>query len=55
VREAIRVLLNTISVLLFGREDARVAAQLRASLNSQGMPTGAYDLLLARCGAASRS
>jgi predicted nucleic acid-binding protein len=36
VREAMRMLLNTISVLAFEREDARVAAQLRASLNSQG-------------------
>jgi tRNA(fMet)-specific endonuclease VapC len=45
VREAMRTLLNTISVLPFEREDARVAAQLRASLK----PIGAYDLLLAAC------
>jgi tRNA(fMet)-specific endonuclease VapC len=49
VREAMRTLLNAISVLPFEREDARVAAQLRASLNSQGTPIGAYDLLLAAC------
>jgi tRNA(fMet)-specific endonuclease VapC len=49
VREAMRMLVNTISVLSFEREDARVAAQLRASLNSQGTPIGAYDLLLAAC------
>jgi len=49
VREAMRLLLNTISVLPFEREDARVAAQLRANLNSQGTPIGAYDLLLAAC------
>jgi tRNA(fMet)-specific endonuclease VapC len=49
VREAMRMLLNTISILPFEREDARVAAQLRASLNSQGTPIGAYDLLLAAC------
>src|SRR5260370_42165012 len=49
VREAMRMLLNTIAVLPFEREDARVAAQLRASLNSQGTPIGAYDLLLAAC------
>lgn len=47
VREVMRMLLNTISVLPFEREDARVSAQLRASLNSQGTPIGAYDLLLA--------
>lgn len=49
VREAMRVLLATVSVLPFEREDARVAAQLRASLNGQGAPIGAYDLLLAAC------
>jgi tRNA(fMet)-specific endonuclease VapC len=49
IREAMRTLLNTISVLPFERADARVAAQLRASLNSQGTPIGAYDLLLAAC------
>lgn len=49
VREAIRTLLSAISVLPFEREDARVAAQLRASLNTQGTPIGAYDLLLAAC------
>ncbi len=47
VREAMRMLLNTISVLPFEREDARVAAQLRANLNSLSTPIGAYDLLLA--------
>lgn len=49
VREAMRTLLSTISVLPFEREDARVAAQLRAGLSSQGTPMGAYDLLLAAC------
>ena len=49
VREVMRTLLNTISVLPFEREDARVTAQLRAALNSQGTPIGAYDLLLASC------
>ena len=49
VREAMRVLLATISVLPFEREDARVAAQLRANLIGQATPIGAYDLLLAAC------
>ena len=44
-----RTLLNTISVLPYEQEDARVAAQLRANLNTQGTPVGAYDLLLAAC------
>jgi tRNA(fMet)-specific endonuclease VapC len=47
VRDAMRTLLNAVTVLPFEREDARVAAQLRASLNAQGTPIGAYDLLLA--------
>ncbi|MGD9880192.1 MAG: PIN domain-containing protein [Reyranella sp.] len=34
VREAMRALLGAVSVLPFEREDARVAAQLRASLNT---------------------
>lgn len=47
VRAVMHTLLNTISVLPFEREDARVAAQLRASLKSRAAPVGAYDLLLA--------
>jgi tRNA(fMet)-specific endonuclease VapC len=49
LREVMRRLLDTIPVLAFEREDARAAAQLRSSLNSQGTPIGAYDLLLAAC------
>ena len=49
IHGAMRMLLNTISVLPFEREDARVAAQLRANLHSRGTPIGAYDLLLASC------
>jgi len=49
VREAMRVLLASLSVLPFEREDARVAAQLRANLTIQRTPIGAYDLLLAAC------
>jgi tRNA(fMet)-specific endonuclease VapC len=52
VREVMRMPLNTISVLPFEREDARIAAQLRAALNSQGTPIGAYDLRLVPCGEA---
>ena len=32
----------------FEREDARVAARLRASLNSHGTPIGAYAVLLSQ-------
>lgn len=47
LRQAMRLLLNTIAVLPFEREDARTAAQLRAVLHRQGTQIGAYDLLLA--------
>jgi tRNA(fMet)-specific endonuclease VapC len=49
VRAIMRTLLNAVSVLPFEREDARVAAHLRASLNSQGTPIGAHDLQFAAC------
>ncbi len=49
VRETMRMLLSTIAVVPFEREDALVAAQLRANLNGEGTPIGAYDLLLAAC------
>ncbi len=42
-----RMLLNMIAVLPVEREDARVAAQLRASLNRQSTTIGACDLLIA--------
>ncbi len=32
-----------------GEHAVAAAAQLRASLNSQGTPIGAYDLLIAAC------
>ena len=47
LRQAMRLLLDTIAILPFEREDARTAAQLRAVFNRQGTPIGAYDLLLA--------
>jgi tRNA(fMet)-specific endonuclease VapC len=49
VREVMRMLLTTISVLPFEREDARVGGQLRASLDAQGTPIGHYDVLIAAC------
>jgi len=49
LRETMRLLLDTITVLPFEREDARAAAQLRAVLHRPGTPIGAYDLLLAAC------
>ena len=36
-----------VQELSFGREDARVAAELRAALVAQGRPIGPYDTLIA--------
>ena len=49
LRDTMRLLLATVAVLPFEREDARVGAQQRAWLHDQGTPIGAYDLLLAAC------
>jgi tRNA(fMet)-specific endonuclease VapC len=46
--ERLRVFLSAdISVLSFDQEDARVAGDLRVSLESAGTPIGPYDLLIA--------
>ena len=53
VREAMRMLLNTISVLPFEREDARGGAIARKPEQPGVTPIGAYDLVcwfaLVRC------
>ena len=36
-----------LAVLLFDREDARVAGQIRAQLHASGTPIGPYDVLIA--------
>ena len=47
VAGAMRALLDAVTVLPFTREDARIAARLRATLATQGQPIGAYDVLIA--------
>lgn len=42
-----RALLEAITVLPYGLEDARATASLRASLEKRGRPVGAYDALIA--------
>jgi len=42
-----RALLQAITVLPYGLEDARATASLRASLEKRGRPVGAYDALIA--------
>lgn len=44
--------LSSIAILPFGDADARAAGTLRASLQKQGQPIGAYDVLIAGCGLA---
>jgi tRNA(fMet)-specific endonuclease VapC len=36
-----------LDVLAFGEEDARMAGEIRATLEAAGTPIGAYDLLIA--------
>ena len=46
--ERLRVFLNgPVDVARFGEEDAAIAGNLRAPLESAGRPVGPYDLLIA--------
>ena len=45
----LKPLLAAIDILDFSRDDALTAASLRAALQKQGTPIGAYDVLLAGC------
>jgi tRNA(fMet)-specific endonuclease VapC len=42
-------LLQAITILPYGIEDARATAALRATLQKKGRPIGAYDVLIAGC------
>lgn len=44
--------LSTVATLSFDEADAQAAAGIRATLQKQGTPIGAYDLLIAGCGLA---
>lgn len=44
--------LGTITTLLLTEADAQAAAGIRAALQRQGQPIGAYDVLIAGCGLA---
>ena len=41
--------LGNTNILAFEPEDARIAADIRATLRKQGTPIGSYDVLLAGC------
>ena len=42
-----RALLDAITILPYGLEEARASASLRASLQRRGRPVGPYDVLIA--------
>lgn len=44
--------LSSITILPFEDADAKAAGAIRAALQKQGQPVGAYDVLLAGCGLA---
>ena len=48
----INAFLSRIATLAFDAADAQAAAGVRAALQRQGQPIGAYDVLIAGCGLA---
>jgi tRNA(fMet)-specific endonuclease VapC len=44
--------LSSIAILPFVDADAKAAGAIRAALQKQGQPVGAYDVLIAGCGLA---
>jgi len=44
--------LSSITILPFEDADAKAAGAIRAALQKQGQPIGAYDVLIAGCGLA---
>lgn len=42
--------LSSIAILPFDDADAKAAGVIRAALQKQGQPVGAYDVLIAGCG-----
>ncbi len=47
VRKLRAFLATRINLLVFDQEDARLAGEIRAELDSSGRPIGQYDLLIA--------
>ncbi|MFG6094652.1 type II toxin-antitoxin system VapC family toxin [Leptothoe sp. ISB3NOV94-8A] len=47
IEPTIVTLLDSITILPMGIEEAEEAAQIRARLKEQGQPIGAYDILIA--------
>ncbi len=49
------ILLNQVQVIPFGRREAEVSAQIRATLERQGKPIGPYDIQIAGCALANNA
>lgn len=47
--QQLKMLLDSVKILPFGDEEARVSAKIRASLESIGEPIGPIDTLIAGC------
>lgn len=47
--QQLKMLLESVRVIPFGNEEARVSAKIRASLESIGEPIGPLDTLIAGC------
>ncbi|BAZ15388.1 hypothetical protein NIES4071_72600 [Calothrix sp. NIES-4071] len=47
IQSLIETFLNSITILDFGMEEAKIAAQIRSTLKTAGTPIGAYDVLIA--------
>jgi len=45
--EQLTAVLSNVKVLPFGEREAKIAAQIRVTLESQGQPIGPYDTLIA--------
>jgi len=46
-RKQLELLISRISISSFGTKEAKVAAMIRAKLESKGTPIGPYDILIA--------
>lgn len=44
---AMEALFSTVTIIPFGDSEAKAAGAVRAALRKQGMPIGAYDVLIA--------
>ncbi|MEO0488861.1 MAG: type II toxin-antitoxin system VapC family toxin [Cyanobacteria bacterium J06659_2] len=47
IEPAVVSILSSVNILPFSNAEAEQAAQIRATLKSQGQPIGAYDVLIA--------